>query len=95
MFAVVGEWAMDKDMRDQQAAALPALDSGVSQNEGFVRGFWTEAVDDPTVSLTFIVFETLDQALTFRQAVTANAPGQAEAGVDRAELRIVRVTADA
>lgn len=95
MFAVVGRWAMDTDMRDKQAEALPVLVSGVSQNEGFVRGFWTEDVDDPNVSVTFIVFETLEQALAFRQAVTANAPGQAEAGVDRAELSIVKVTADA
>jgi len=94
MFAVVGTWAMDTDMRDQQAQALPALIAGVRQNEGFVRGFWTEDVDDP-VSLTFIMFETLDQARAFREAVMANAPAQAESGVERAGLRLVKVTAEA
>ena len=66
-----------------------------SPNDGFVRGFWTEDVDDSAVSLTFIVFETLEQARAFREAVLANAPTQAETGVARAGLRIVKVTADA
>ena len=95
MFAVAGTWTMDRDMRERQAEALPALVAGVRQNEGFVRGFWTEDVDDSAVSLTFIVFETLEQARAFRDAVMANAPGQAESGVEGAGLRIVKVTADA
>jgi quinol monooxygenase YgiN len=95
MFAVAGTWTMDVDKRERRAEALPALVAGVRQNAGFVRGYWTEDVDDPAVSLTFIVFETLDQARAFREAVTANAPAQAESGVDRAGLRIVEVTADA
>ena len=95
MFAVAGTWTMDRDMRERQAEALPALVAGVRQNERFVRGFWTEDVDDPATSLTFIVFETLEQARAFREAVLANAPTQAESGVDRAGLRVVNVTADA
>lgn len=94
MFAVAGTWTMDTDMRERQAEVLPALVAGVRQNDGFVRGFWTEDVDDPAVSLTFVVFETLDQARTFRGAVMANAPRQAESGVESAGLRIVKVTAD-
>jgi hypothetical protein len=86
---------MDTEMRVRQAELLPELVAGVRQNAGFVRGYWTEEVDDPAVSVTFIVFETLDQAEAFRQAVVANAPAQAESGVDRAGLRIVKVTADA
>jgi hypothetical protein len=86
---------MDADMRERQAEMLPALVAGVRQNDGFVRGFWTEDVDDSAVSLTFIVFETLEQARAFREAVLANAPAQAESGVDRAGLRVVKVTADA
>ena len=95
MFAVVGTWSMDQDMRERQAKALPALVAGVRQNEGFVRGFWTEDVDDSAVSLTFIVFETLEQARAFREAVLANAPAQAESGIARAGMRVVKVTADA
>ena len=95
MFAVVGTWTMDQAMRERQAEALPALVAGVRQNEGFVRGFWTEDVDDSAVSLTFIVYETLEQARAFREAVLANAPAQAESGIAGAGLRIVKVTADA
>lgn len=95
MFAVVGTWTMDANMRERQVEVLPALVAGVRQNDGFVRGFWTEDVDDSAVSLTFIVFETLEQARAFREAVLANAPTQAETGVARAGLRIVKVTADA
>jgi hypothetical protein len=94
VFAVAGTWTMDTDMRERQAEALPALVAGVRQNDGFVRGFWTEDVDDPAISLTFIVFEKLDQARAFRGAVMANAPAQAESGVEGAGLRIVKVTAD-
>ena len=95
MFAIAGTWTMDTEMRERQSEVLPRIVAGVRQNDGFVRGFWTEDVDDPAVSMTFIVFETLDQARAFRAAVMANAPAQAESGVERAGLRIVSVTADA
>ena len=95
MFAVVGTWIMDANMRERRMEALPALVAGVRQNEGFVRGFWTEDVDDSDVSLTFIVFGTLEQAQAFREAVLANAPAQAKSGIAGAGLRIVKVTADA
>ena len=52
MFAVVGTWTMDANMRERQVEVLPALVAGVRQNDGFVRGFWTEDVDDSAVSLT-------------------------------------------
>ena len=94
MFAVTGTWTMDTDMRERQVEALPALVAGVRQNDGFVRGYWTEDVDDPAVSVTFIVFETLHQAHAFRDAVIANAPAQAESGVEGAGLRILKVTAE-
>jgi len=95
VFAVVGTWTMEANMRERQMEALPALVAGVRQNEGFVRGFWTEDVDDSDVSLTFIVFETLEQAQAFREAVLANAPAQAESGIAGAGLRVVKVSADA
>ncbi len=95
MFAVTGTWAMDTSMLARQAEVLPAVVAGVTQNEGFVRGFWSQDVDDPSVSVTYIVFETLEQARSFRDAVIANAPAQAETGVQRNGLRIVEVKADA
>jgi hypothetical protein len=95
MFAVAGTWRMDNSMREEQAGLLPQLVAGVSQNPGFVRGFWADDVDEPDVSVTFIVFETLEQARGFLAAVTANAPAQAEVGIERAGLRVVEIQADA
>ena len=86
---------MDNSMRERQAAVLPHLVAGVRQNPGFVRGFWADDLDDPDVSVTFVVFETLDQAQSFREAVIANAPAQVEVGIERAGLRIVEIQADA
>jgi hypothetical protein len=40
------------------------------------------------VNLTLVVFEALDQAVAFRDAVLANAPAQSESGAQRAGLRI-------
>ncbi len=95
MFAVAGTWNMDASMRQMQKQVLPTLVEGVKQNPGFVRGFWADDVDDPDRSVTFIVFETLEQAQGFRDAVLANAPAQQESGVDQADLRIVEIHADA
>jgi hypothetical protein len=95
VFAVTGTWKMDNSMRDKQAAVLPQLVAGVSRNEGFVRGFWADDLDEPDMSVTFVVFETLDQARGFREAVMANAPAQVEVGIERAGLRIVEIQADA
>ena len=95
MFAVAGTWTMDDSMREEQLAALPMLVAGVQQNPGFLRGFWAEDVDDPSQSVTFIVFETIDQAREFRQAVIQNAPAQTDAGVEQGALRIVEVRAEA
>jgi hypothetical protein len=86
---------MDATMRQQQKLWLPNLVDGVKQNPGFVRGFWADDLDKPGRSVTFIVFETLDQARGLREAVMANAPAQLDAGVERGELRILEVHADA
>jgi hypothetical protein len=74
---------------------LPELVEGVKRNPGFVRGFWANDLEEPDLSHTFIVFDTVDHALAFRQAVMANAPAQTEAGVQRGALRIVEIQADA
>jgi hypothetical protein len=86
---------MDASMREMQENVLPALVAGVKQNPGFVRGFWADDLADPDRRVTFIVFETLEQAQGFREAVLANAPAQQESGVERGDLRIVEIRADA
>lgn len=82
-------------MLEHQAEVLPGLVAGVSQNDGFVHGYWSQDIDDPAINVTFIVFETLEQARSFHSAVIANAPAQTETGVHRAGLRVVEVKADA
>ena len=95
MFAVTGTWTMDAAMKEEQLRVLPMLVEGVRQNPGFVRGFWADDLDDSSQSVTFIVFETLDQARGFRDSVMGNAPAQTEAGVERGGLRIVEIRAEA
>jgi len=95
MYAVVGTWAMDSSMRENQAAALPHLVANVRANAGFVNGYWCDDVEDADVSVTFVAFETRDQAEAFRAAVIANAPGQDSVGVSGQRLRIVEVKAQA
>ena len=95
MFAVAGTWNMDASMREMHRNVLPSLVEGVKQNPGFVRGFWADDLDDPDRSVTFIVFQTLEQAQGFREAVLANAPAQQASGVERGDLRIVEIRADA
>jgi len=86
---------MDAAMKEEQLHVLPMLVEGVRQNPGFVRGFWADDLDDPSQSVTFIVFETLDQTRGFREAVLRNAPAQTHVGVERGGLRIVEIRAEA
>jgi hypothetical protein len=95
VFAVLGTWIRDDAMRARQDHALPDLVNGVKQNPGFVRGFWADDVDQSERSVTFIVFDTMDQARAFRDAVLANAPTQSQVGVGRSELQILKVQVDA
>lgn len=95
MYAVAGTWHMDPAMREQQSEALQGIVSGVRQVPGFVRGFWSRDVDEPGVSLTYIVFETREQAAAFRDVVEANAPAQSASGVARTGLRIAEIEAEA
>jgi heme-degrading monooxygenase HmoA len=95
MFAVAGRWILDPAQAEQQSEALQRIVAGVQELPGFVRGFWSHDVAAPSVNVTFIVFETLDQAEGFRKAVEANAPAQEQVGVARNELRVVEVVAHA
>jgi len=95
MFAVVGRWTLDRSGTEQQREALDGIVAGVRELPGFVRGFWSRDVADPSVHLTYIVFEQHDQAEAFAQAVRRNAPAQATSGVSRDELRLVEVEAEA
>jgi hypothetical protein len=74
---------------------LAGVVEGVRRRPGFVRGFWSRDTADPTLNVTYIVFEQRSDAEQFMAAVRANAPAQSEAGVARDELNLVEVIADA
>ena len=50
---------------------------------------------DLSANLTWVVFETREQAEGFRRAVEQNAPAQRESGVARDDLVLVEVVAEA
>lgn len=95
MFAVVGTWTTDEALREARDDSLPRLVEGVRQNPGFVTGYWCDDVDDRDSSVTFVVFETREQAASFREAVLENVPAQSSVGVEGQRLRVVEVTAQA
>jgi hypothetical protein len=95
VYAVAGRWTLDPAKADRQDDGLTGIVSGVRQLPGFVRGFWSRDVADPSASLTWIVFETREQAEEFRRAVEQNAPAQQESGVARGDLALVEVVAEA
>lgn len=83
MFAVAGQWRLDSSMSPQQEESLRHIVAGVAQSDGFIRGLWSRDVEDPEMNLTYIVFDTLEQARSFASTVRANAPAQSEHGVQR------------
>jgi quinol monooxygenase YgiN len=95
VYAVAGRWTLDPSQTDRQGDALAGIVAGVRQLPGFVRGFWSRDVTDPSANLTWIVFETREQAEEFRRAVEQNAPAQRESGVARDDLVLVEVVAEA
>ena len=95
MFAVVGRWTLDPAHADKQAESLQRIVEGVGQLPGFVRGYWSRDLAEPSLNVTYVVFETLEQAEEFRRAVQANAPAQEQTGVARDELRLVEILANA
>jgi hypothetical protein len=67
---------------------------GVRQNPGFVAGYWSRETSSKT-NHTFILFETEDDARAFANAVRQNQPRQQELGVQRNQLTVVEVIAEA
>lgn len=95
MYAVAGRWILDPSKASQQADALTGIVAGVRQLPGFVRGFWSRDVVDSSANLTWIVFDTREQAESFRRSVDQNVPAQQESGVARNDLVLVEVVAEA
>lgn len=95
MFAVAGTWILDARLSEHQTEVLRPLVEHVRQHDGSVRGFWSHDVDQPTVALTFVVFQTHQQARASRNAAVANAPAQDDSAIEKTGLRIVDVQAEA
>ena len=95
MHAVVGMWDMDLSLKEGQGEALPGIMEGVRSRPGFVQGYWTSDVEDPSINVSFVVWESHEQAVEFRQAVLGNAAAQLQAGIRNQGLRIVQVDASA
>ena len=95
MHAVAGRWTLDPAQAERRGEALTGIVAGVQQLPGFVRGFWSRDVTDPSTSHTWIVFETREQAEKFRLSVQQNAPAQRESGVARDDLVLLEVVAEA
>lgn len=95
MHAVVGTWDMDLSMKALQDEALPGLIEGVSRRPGFVQAYWTSDPDDPSVNVSFVLWETRQHAEDFRRQVLGNAAAQVQAGVHNKGLRVVQVDASA
>ena len=95
MYAVAGRWTSIRRRPIQQADALTGIVAGVRQLPGFVRGFWSRDVADSSANLTWIVFDTREQAESFRRSVEQNVPAQQESGVARNDLVLVEVVAEA
>jgi heme-degrading monooxygenase HmoA len=88
-------WEMDLSLKEGQDEALPGIMEGVRRRPGFVHGYWTSDVDDPSVNVSFVVWESRERAEEFWQSVLGNAPAQLQAGIRNTGLRLVQVDASA
>jgi hypothetical protein len=64
------------------------------QVSGFVSGYWTSAAEGGR-SYSFILFDTEEAARAFKRSVEGNTENQAKVGVDRNELVVVEIVAQA
>ena len=84
MFAIVGSWRVDEPLDSEQ---LGHIVDNVSQQPGFLRGFWGQEPDDSTQAHALVILTDEASARTMADGVLNAIPS--------AELRIVRVLADA
>lgn len=92
MYAVVGVWEVDPEMREAQSAALERIVAGVAQLPGLVKGYWSDTAD-PRRSHTFIVFEDRNSAESFEADVRGNTENQTRSGVRSVSLDVIEVRA--
>jgi quinol monooxygenase YgiN len=95
MHAVVGIWRRAGGQDEARMRVLrERIVPSVRRNPGFVAGYWTH--DHATgKDHTFVVFETREDAETFKAVVERNSRDQAEHGMRKELLAIAEVTAEA
>lgn len=84
MFAIIGKWRVDEALNSDQLAHIAAT---VRQQPGFVRGYWGQETDDATFAHALVILDDETSAQAMAQGVKGAIPS--------AELRVVRVLADA
>jgi hypothetical protein len=84
VFAVIGTWQVDGALDSEQLAHVADT---VRQQPGFVRGYWGQEPDDVTVAHAVVILESEAQAQTMAEGV--------QAAISSAQLRVIRVLADA
>lgn len=93
--AVLATFRVDLGREDQQRRLIDdVILPSVRKAPGFVTGYWT--LDrDAGEGVVLVTLESAVDAAGLADAVRANAPNQARAGVDLTSIRIVEVVASA
>ena len=95
MYAVVGTWRMDVGRTAEQRTALEQrIVPSARSVPGFVQGYWTSAAAGGR-SYSFILFDTEKAAEAFKKSVESNTENQARLGIERDELAVAEVVAQA
>jgi hypothetical protein len=95
MYAGVGTWIMDAGRTaDQRRVLEQRIVPSARQVAGFVSGDWTSAAGAGR-SYSFILFDTEEAANAFKKSVESNTENQARVGIERNELVVVEVVAQA
>ena len=84
MFAIVGTWRVDDELDSEQ---LGHIVDNVSQQPGFLRGYWGQDPEDMSRAYAFVILTDEESARAMAQGVLNAIPS--------AELRMVHVLADA
>ena len=84
MFAIIGDWHVGRALDSEQLAHVVAT---VRQQQGFVRGYWGQEVDNAESAHAVVLFEDEASASMMAEGIKAAIPS--------ASLLIVRVLAEA
>lgn len=95
MHAVVGTWTMNVGRTAEQRRALEErIMPSARQVPGFVTGYWTSAAGGGR-SYSFILFDTEEATRAFKKSVESNTENQARVGIERNDLVVVEIVAQA